>query len=79
MKVIIQLLLLVKFSMLSLRINFPVPLLWLVLLNQTGEADSFNSSTDQPIRFTNVKVESIFNYQLELVQVLQMSTCVYKG
>ena len=79
MKVIIQLLLLVKFSMLSLRINFPVPLLWLILLNQTGEADSFNSSTDQPIRFTNVKVESIFNYQLELVQVLQMSTCVYKG
>ena len=79
MKVIIQLLLLVKFSMLSLRINFPVPLLWLILLNQTGEADSFNSSTDQPIRFTNVKVESIFNYKLELVQVLQMSTCVYKG
>ena len=79
MKVAIQLLLLVKFSMLSLRINFPVPLLWLILLNQTGEADSFNSSTDQPIRFTNVKVESIFNYQLELVQVLQMSTCVYKG
>ena len=48
MKVAIQLLLLVKFSMLSLRINFPVPLLWLILLNQTEEADSFNSSTDQP-------------------------------